>query len=486
MMPETATPAPAGGRNAQWLLAAFCLALTALLVLLSEPLSFRDNGDFTRVVGGMLDFPTNFPPPGTMAWKFRAGGFDPIEHFELAAYVFRVFGTVLAAVGLPEFNLAVSAVIGKLLVALGLFALADAVARSSGLGRRGHALVFALLMLVAFQAHHAGLLKSFYAEYVFFLALPVLLYGLVRWPSKSAVLFVGAGALGVGLAKVQYFYVPVLALAALGLLHGRQGRSWREPVLLVLSAVLLAVQVVCLLPMQNNRYQQVNFYHSTYFGSYIPLTDVQRTAMGLTPEQVACIRVDAWGNKAMGPGGSEPVRVDTPCFGHRGDLRLGDVLRPYLAFPSVAFELARFALPVHFTVQYFHVYRDQVFLVPAYVSFGVGEVLVAASRWRDRILSGYLSFVVLGLGCVLPLVRTRGSRLLGPTMLFLSLFVVSQLAISLLGEGIRDLSKHLWAAQLALDFLVLALLGHAALCLQDRRRTPPVRPLPGPNPASAS
>ncbi|MNV91962.1 hypothetical protein D3C71_1865080 [compost metagenome] len=37
----------------------------------------------------------------------------------------------------------------------------------------------------------------------------------------------------------------------------------------------------------------------------------------------------------------------------------------------------------------------------------------------------------------------------------LGLFVVSQLIIVLLGEGVRDMSKHLWAAQLALDMLVL-------------------------------
>lgn len=478
--------APDGPRSGRLLLAAFCIGWTALLVLLSGPLSFRDNGDFMRVVGGMLVFPTPIPLPGTMSWTFRAGGSVPIEHFELAAYVFRLLGTLVAATGLTEFDLAFSALVGKLLVALGLFALSDAFARRNGTGRRGQALVFALLMLVAFQAHNAGLLTSFYAEYVCFLALPVLLYGLVDWPSKKAVLFMCAGATGIGLAKVQYFYVPLLALFVMWLLHWRQGRSVREPALVALSALLLVGQAVCLLPMRHNIYQQVNYYHSTYFGSYMALTETQRAAIGLTPAQIACIGVDAWGSKAMGAGGSEPVRVTTPCFGHMGVLQLKDVLRPYLAFPSAAWALARFALPVHFTTQYFHVYRDQVFLVPSHGSFGVGEILVDASRWRDRILAGPFSILVLALGCILPLARTRSSRILGPTMLFLSLFVVSQLVISFLGEGIRDLSKHLWAAQLALDFLALALVGQALLWASDRRRALPAPPVRGTHSASAS
>jgi hypothetical protein len=44
-------------------------------------------------------------------------------------------------------------------------------------------------------------------------------------------------------------------------------------------------------------------------------------------------------------------------------------------------------------------------------------------------------------------VETRAATLL------LALFVPSQIVVSLLGEGVRDLSKHLAAAQLCLDLL---------------------------------
>ncbi|MBK8359122.1 MAG: hypothetical protein IPL15_09085 [Comamonadaceae bacterium] len=47
------------------------------------------------------------------------------------------------------------------------------------------------------------------------------------------------------------------------------------------------------------------------------------------------------------------------------------------------------------------------------------------------------------------------------------------MGISLLGEGIRDLSKHLWAAQLALDLLAILLATQIVLVLRqwlaDRR-----------------
>ena len=53
--------------------------------------------------------------------------------------------------------------------------------------------------------------------------------------------------------------------------------------------------------------------------------------------------------------------------------------------------------------------------------------------------------------------RVIGLRGLALAGLVLGLFVVSQIAITMLGEGVRDLSKHLWAAQWALDMLVLLL-----------------------------
>lgn len=56
-------------------------------------------------------------------------------------------------------------------------------------------------------------------------------------------------------------------------------------------------------------------------------------------------------------------------------------------------------------------------------------------------------------------------------VLFLNAFVYSQIVISLLGEGLRDLSKHLIAAQLALDLLVVVtVVNVAALVVAAMRR----------------
>jgi len=62
--------------------------------------------------------------------------------------------------------------------------------------------------------------------------------------------------------------------------------------------------------------------------------------------------------------------------------------------------------------------------------------------------------------------------------LLLALLVVAQVIIVLLGEGVRDMSKHLWAAQLALDMLVVltAVQGLGWLWLLWRRKSaPPAR-----------
>ena len=141
-------------------------------------------------------------------------------------------------------------------------------------------------------------------------------------------------------------------------------------------------------------------------------------------------------------------------------IRFKDVLRPYIVHPDLLFRLWAWAAPAHFTVFYFHVYPQTRYLTPSdHNSYHSGKILVAASRLREMLLTRhYLALVLAGVVCAL-----FGSRLgLAPNVsaatMLLTLFSLSQFGVCLLGEGIRDLSKHLAAAQFCLDLLAVFVL----------------------------
>ena len=452
------------GRGPARFYAVYAACLTLVLVYLSEYISFRDQGDFARAVGGMLQFPEGgIGKPSQMQWYFRPEGFFPIAQFDMAAYAFRALGYGARAFS-GSMQLWMVSIPAKLLVAAGIHLLASAYARPFRARYSVQAVAFGCLAVAVFQAHNVGMLKSFYSEVLFFVFFIALLAGMVGWPRKGSGLLVVVAAVGAGLSKTQYFYLPLLVSLCLLAVHWRRSCAvpWR------LAAWLLAGQLVCVLPALHNPYAQLNYHHSTYFGSYLVQTPAQLKALGLTPRQQACVGIDGFGVRADGPGGSRPYRKGISCYGDSKQ-RLRDVLAPYWHDPLTLWRLAVHALPAHFTVGYFHVFRDLFYVTPAGDAFGPGAVLLQVTAWREHTVTRWaVPLLLAGLVLAWRLRKTQDAMLAAP-ILFLAAFAMTQAAIALVGEGIRDLSKHLWAAQLALDLLVVALLGQVGLWVASYR-----------------
>ncbi|AMO22238.1 hypothetical protein GCM10027034_25550 [Ramlibacter solisilvae] len=446
-------------RRADAALAALLVVLGVLLIPASEGLIFENNADFLRTSLFMLADVTRGLDTTR---QFRAGGFAPIEEFSVAAYVFLAFGW-LQRLFSDQYDLMVSSVAGKVALLAGLAVLAHAVAgRERPLVR---ACLFVGLALFAFAGHNIGMLKSFYFEYAIFLAMPLLLAGFFARTEWGRVLGLGAGGLLAGLAKIQYFYVPLLILACLYVARPRGARISRTTV-----AALVLSQLVCLIPLWANPHRQVHHYHATYFGTYMLLEQSELRAMGRSDRELACVGVDAWGNFATGPGALD-VRPGKPTCVSDRTLTLRDVLEPYWRHPSLAVRMPAFALPAHFTVDYFHVWPSFRLLRVLPGTEGAGQrLLLQLSKWREHYLTPAIPVIlVLALAVAATGVR-RGDRRYAPALLFCVLLVVSQVAVSLLGDGVRDLSKHLWAAQLGLD-LMAPLLLLAVLDFFRHRRT---------------
>ena len=430
----------------------------ALLTQGAQALFFRDTNDFQRVIGHL-----HLTPLGDgLRWALPDRAFRMPGNPELASHVFTFAGWVQRWLPGAVFDLSRTALAAQALLVGYACVLAWQCAMALQRGALWCTALGLAWLAAFFMAHTIGMAQSFYAEYVFLIAAPLLLVGVLASGQRVRLLCLCGGAFACGLAKVQYFYVPLLVLVCVWAL-GRWQRAVPDKALL---KWLLVVQVLCLVPLLIGKNGALNAHHGLYLGSYRVLTPAQLDSLGVSAQERRCIGVDAWGNAFSGPGGTA-VRAGAPtCYPETPKLSKRDVLRPYLHYPQALWNLAADALPPHFTVRYFHVFPGQYYLQRnEHGAQSVADGLVQMSAWRDRWitpLAPVLVLVALAFAVLSRRSASTGLQRLALGGLLLALFVVSQIVVGLLGEGVRDLSKHLWAAQMALDMLVV-LIG--AQCL---------------------
>lgn len=433
------------------------VAFGLFLLISSKTIGFMDQGDFARAISFFLDRPLDLSH-GTV-WTFRDPPAAPAELttsvalFYLSALVQKLYSNV--------FSVYAMALAAKLFLLACLYRFSGQLAEQFGARRGARLALFVVLAISGFYAHNVALFNSFYMEYAFFLFLPVLLMGMGRTGRPRSAALLVTGAFLCGGAKTQFFYVPLLVLVCLTV-AGALERRWLSRTLV---GGLLLAQAVCVLPLLTNPNAAANRYHATYLGSYPVLGEAQLRALGLSPEQIACVDVDAWGNRISEPGGDTFTAGFPTCVATQ-TISLSDVLRPYLLYPRALFDVFAVTLPRHLTVDYFHVDRKLAYIIPADgTSFGLGRWLVGASALRDAATPA-MAVVLVALGLLLPFL---GRSRLGAASLFLSLFFLSQLLVVMLGEGMRDFSRHLSAAQFGLDLLLpLSVLQLLALFRRPR------------------
>ncbi|MGE8320288.1 MAG: hypothetical protein ACN6O3_16175 [Comamonas sp.] len=429
---------------------AIVVLVGVLLIVGSQSLRFFDTYDFKRVAGHLLLTPLG----DGIRWALPDGPFGPPQNPELATFLFSFLGWVQRYLPGAVFDISRTALLAKCLLAACALVLARQCAAALNRGAwwcMGLALAW---LGVFFMAHNIGMAQSLYAEYVFLFGLPLVLVGLLARSRRARLACLVIGTLVCGLAKVQYFYVPALVLACVWG-AGRWQRMVPDKQLL---RRLLLVQVLCLVPLLMGKHAALNAYHGVYLGSYMVLSPAQLDVIGVPADLRSCIGVDAWGHELSGPGGTQVRHVDRLCRPKILKLSKRDVVWPYLRFPETFLHLLQYALPYHFTVHYFHVYPDRLYLER--LDGGtqpVTSLLVRMTELRERLVTPLAPLFLLGSLVFFALSRRAGDglRRLALAGLVLGLFMVTQVVIALLGEGVRDLSKHLWGAQLGLDMLVV-------------------------------
>ena len=450
-----------------WLMILF---IGAWLISQSQIIMTLDQGDFARAIASILGGPADgseyrhWEKP-TVEWQFH----EPIASIwqtENTASAYFAIQAQLQHLVRPFFSLPLLALASKMIALFLITILSSRIAKQLQWTWIGQSIAWMALALAYFMAHNIYLFNSFYQEHVFWLGLPIILCGFLdplRWRSTLFILF---GATLCGAAKTQFFYMPILTLIWQAAWSYIQRKSQNR---LLLIGLFLS-QLFCTIPVVNNPYRELNFYHATYYGSYFLSSPQMHEQLQIPPETFSCIGSDRWGVVLAGKNGDERGSTITTCF-DQVTLTTTDVLRPYLQDPTLLWRMWEFAQHSLWTARPFHNFTAQPYIVtpqgidPQGIAypFPQGNTLLALSDWREQHLTHRVGFISL-----LAIMISLGLlywRWLGPiplTMLFLITLIWSQIAIALIGEGFRDLGKHFAAAQLSYD-LLLALLGVSIL-----------------------
>lgn len=451
-------------------LAALWIVLALGFIAAAVPIGTINQGDYVRPGLYLLDEPSQTDPALT-SWKFPDGHLAPNHRAGSSAFLFYATALVQSWVS-DHFDLFVVGLLLRLAIAVLLAWLALRLARFSGDGSGTTAtLLFVGLLVMAFAAHNTAFLQSLYPDAAFLLGLPLLIAAITLPPGwqRASLVFVAFGFCAA--SKVQYCYLPLLLAV---LLCSRRSMRPDAPLL----AVVLLAQVLSLLPFAAYGYGGVNRHHSTYLGSYLAMTPAELDRLGIDAEERSCIGADAWGNRLESAAAVQVAWRGDSCSAAR-DKSTSETLRPYLLIPTLLPRLISASVPAHFTVRYFHLDETTRYVVPVAPDNWASRALWHISEWRDRLVGPFAALAI----CVLAWFAVP-SALVAPARL-LALFAVSQVPVVLLGEGVRDLSKHLAGAQMALDFLIVLMafgltlpLRPAWRALRDKMRRTPSEQLP--------
>jgi hypothetical protein len=447
------------------------IVLGAWLIFQSLSITTLDQGDYSRAIAPFVNGPADgaeyrhWEKP-TMDWQFRKPfALTQIDNSATLYFTLNAYAQqwVSATFSLPLLGIA-----SKIITLVLLTILARRIATACSWGLLGTNLIAIALAIAYFMAHNVYLFNSLYQEHVFWLGLPVLLAGLLdstRWRSMVWILI---GATLCGAAKTQFFYIPLLILILKVLWSWWQGKAQNKTLIIG----LLLAQVICTIPLLSNPYRALNFYHATYYGSYILASPQTQKQLNLAPQTERCIGSDRWGTVLAGKEGNEAGPAIDSCF-DMVHLTTLDVLRPYILEPSLLWKMWRFSKPALWTAKPFHNLPTHPYIITPQGLNAQGEpypfpkdqILLGYSNWREQHLTQRvqsISILALLLAAVLAYWRLLGSLPL--VIVLLTGVLWSQIAIALMGEGFRDLGKHYAAAQLCFDLLV-ALLGISVLAL---------------------
>ncbi|MEP8888543.1 hypothetical protein [Enterobacter roggenkampii] len=295
--------------------------------------------------------------------------------------------------------------------------------------------VFCMTPLIS--SSNLAFFGSFYQEQVLLIFLPLLLLT-VNKRTTEAYLTTFLSITIIACSKGQFFYFPAIIFCYY-LIYDRKGLFIKIP----LVAISLSLSLLCM--MFTTSTVAYNKYHSVYFGIY----EYERMNGVELPDNADknCVGIDSWGNRFDLKSGAVSTSIGEECFNKHKDATFNQTIDEILKHPSILLKLPfDNGVKTQLTENYFHVYKAMPLII------NNDGFYAKITNVKDALYKN-IRFFLLVLALIFSL-SFRKDKISGLIFLCSSLGI-SQFYISFIGEGYRDMDKHLFGMNFSFDMAVL-------------------------------
>ncbi len=397
-----------------------------------------NTGDFDRAITPFMSGIRQFSSDPTLIYSLK-NTFSSIFSYEYKSsfsYILYAYAYILSLFT-HTFDLRLWSALSKLIYIVVLFSLFRNIVNSNKL-----VWVFPLSILPLITPSILSQFTAIYQEQVVITLLPVIAIMLIKNErSRLDVALLVISTAIIATSKSQFFYLPIL-ISACELIYRKNNNIIFHTAMACALAIAICFSIFSPSATKNNS------YHSLYFGTllYNKLNGYE------VPEWAVdkCIGVDAWGNKFDLENGAVQTDIGNKCY-KAGEVRgMKDAIVMVLKKPSILFMLPfDKGIQSQLSENYFHVYKANKLI------YNKGNVLQKIQNAKDSLFSGIR---IIGAFIVLIISWFFLKSRVAATMFVLSAFSLSQFYISFLGEGYRDLNKHLFAMNFSFDLMMFVLI----------------------------
>ncbi|HBB9940451.1 hypothetical protein ABHD31_03695 [Enterobacter cloacae] len=397
--------------------------------------------DYYRVINTFIDISQKpfkpFDPSMTLSAPFKEK-FDNIDSIPYASsFTYLVYIYALIASKLTNtFSLIELSFIWKGLFVCSIIYLVRCI------GLFGKSLFITSFLSIALLSSTSNLafFESLYQESVWLYCLPVISGYLIKKDKTPFDHMVFSLSLLIGAcSKSQFFYIPTIFTFVFLLFKKFDGKYY----VLISCVITQCLSIYCI--GMSEKATNYNKYHAAYLGAYAIASS---NGIKLDGVDTDCIGVDSWGNKYDASLGAVATKIGRKCYERNRHITFKDSLSVYLKHPFLLLNIPfDFGVLDQFKYNYFHVYKR------IKLSHGGNHFSDTIDSVKD-LIPGILKVAIPLLLTIFVIFKLRD---LAAAFIFLSILFYSQIYISFLGEGYRDLSKHLFLSNLCFDIMVVLL-----------------------------
>ncbi|WP_075180899.1 hypothetical protein [Pantoea sp. 1.19] len=393
-----------------------------------------NTGDFDRAITPFMQGIAQFSTDDVLIYPMRDSFNHILSYDYKSSFSFILYGyAYIISFFTHSFDLRIWASLSKLIYILFLYMLFKEIIK-----KRIFILFFPFLIIPLITPSILSQFTAFYQEQIVITLIPLILVMLIKEKRSNFdfIIMVSATAI-IATAKSQFFYVPILVSFCEFIFKKNSNIKLHLSLLL---SLLIAISFSVFSPSAT----KVNSYHSLYFGTLLYNKINHKQNPSWADEK--CIGIDAWGNEFDLDKGAISTQIGESCYNSTADHGLKDSLILILKNPVILLKLPfDTGIKSQLSEDYFHVFKS-IKLINS-----KGGWLIKVQEVKDMLLKDLripLSFFLMIVSLVLYKKRYATS------LFFLSSLSLSQFYISFLGEGYRDLNKHLFTMNYSFDLII--------------------------------